>query len=65
MVANADGCMSCASCPRQSTLGKVGTPTEEMKHKRAEAKAAKQERSDCHYEKPFENERGHAPAQNE
>src|SRR5262245_63972793 len=65
MVANAGGCMSFAGSPRKSALGKLGASTEDMKQKRAETKAAKQQRSDCHYEKPFENNRSHAPAHNE
>ena len=57
--------MSATACPRQSAHGEVGTPTEEMKHKRAEAKAAKQQRPDRHDEESFEDKREHSPAQSE
>lgn len=64
MVAKYNRRMSGAGRPRQSAPGKIGASTEEMKDKRAKTKAAKQQCSDCHYEKPFENKRGRAPAQN-
>ena len=50
MVANFNLRMSSARRPRQCTHGKVGTPTEDMKHKRAEAKAAKHQRPDRNYD---------------
>jgi len=52
VVANFDLRRSGADCPRQSTHGKAGTPMEEMKHKRAETKAAKQQRSDRYMKNP-------------
>jgi hypothetical protein len=58
MVANLNSPTLGARSPRECTHGKVGTAADEMKHKRAEAKAAKQQRHDRHYKNPSRTSMG-------
>src|SRR5262245_55653039 len=61
MLANFVVHMSSAGCPRQCAHSEDGAPAYEMKDKRAESKAAKQQRANGCDEEAFENKRSHAP----